>query len=157
MSIISDFGFVVNNNQEYQNIYDTIYTAIQYDHSNQYVCFAYNTNSITHRLNVPVLPISQCKFFNGKLWISDTESLIISKGFTNINKIYFYAKDIPWLNTEANYLYLNHLYGPTQNLSIIAKNQYIYNVYSNCWNNKPIGIMENITYENFKKTILDTE
>ena len=66
--------------------------------------------------------------------------------------------DIPWKNTvHINYFDLRNLYQENTNIEVITKTPSLYNIYKNCWNKQPLGIMEELNYENFKRLILPSE
>ena len=149
-----DIGFVLIkmfNNQ----IYDDILTAIQsciYDNpSNQIVIFNSYSEKI-NTFNIPILHLSQAKFFYGDLFIFDMVSLLLTKSFPNVATKYLYAQDIPWtISKETNYFDWHKLLN-NESLQIIAKNEEIDQIYSKCWK-KPLCVTERFDYEKLKHSL----
>jgi hypothetical protein len=111
-----------------------------------------SNNDIVLPNNVPVLHLVHAKFFNGDLIIIDTLSALMCKNFPNINRLYFYAQDIPWLG-QQNTMYSQWMsLFKNNDLHIIAKNQQVYDIFEICCK-KPIGISENFNYEEINKLI----
>ena len=66
--------------------------------------------------------------------------------------------DVPWKQTShINYFDLRNLYQENTKINIVTKTSNLYNVYTNSWNKQPLGIMEELNYENFKRLILTPE
>jgi hypothetical protein len=149
-----DIGFIlikIDNSALYDNIFNTIQSFIQNNPYNQYVVF----NSFCEKIdnsNIPILHLNQAKFFHGSLVLFDFVSIIISKKFPNIHKKYFYAQNIPWESIpKTQYAELSNFL-IDDNLDIITKNQYVYDIYDICWK-KPLGISENFDYESLQKIL----
>lgn len=153
-----DIGFIVSKNETYKSIYTLFMQLLNHKLENQYVCFTYNNDLITNKLHVPILPITEAKFWNGKIFIFDLEAVDIVKNFTNITDIFYYIDSAEWMNySHINYFDLKNIYEENTKIKIIASNNDIYTKYQKCWNKNPIGIMETLSYENFKNTIFTTE
>ena len=66
--------------------------------------------------------------------------------------------DVPWKQTShINYFDLRNLYQENTKINIVTKTSNLYNVDTNSWNKQPLGIMEELNYENFKRLILTPE
>ena len=154
----SDVGFLLPDTKIIEDIYSMVTDLIGKDFKNQYLCFSHTQQKNYSGLGIPILSITESKFFYGSLFVFDTESLVICKNFPNIKKIYYYMTDIPWKNTvHINYFDLRNLYQENTNIEVITKTPSLYNIYKNCWNKQPLGIMEELNYENFKRLILPSE
>lgn len=154
MNYNKDIGFVlinIQNNDFYEQVFKTIARFIDNRPYNQVVVFSSSMNKIdTH--NVPILHLSHGKFFYGDLVLFDIPSIIMTEKFTNINNRYLYAQDIPWGKSSAiNYNEWKSIYYQN-NLSIIASNNNLYDIYNICWK-EPIGISENFDYDQLCKII----
>lgn len=128
----------------YDNIFKNIYELINKNPYSNIVIFSSTCDKIsTH--NIPVLHLTQAKFFNGDLWMFDIMSLVISKNFPNLNRKLLYCNDIPWLQSRnTSYNEWKSLYA--QNIDFITTNQYLYDIYSICWK-IPLDIMESFDNE----------
>lgn len=154
----NDIGFLLSDTKTIEDIYPMVSDLIDKDFKNQYVCFTHVQQNKYNKLGIPILPITECRFFYGVLTVFDIESLTICKNFPNIKKIYYYMTDVPWKrNSHINYFDLRNLYQENTNISVITKTLNLYNIYNNCWSKKPLGIMEELNYENFKRLILTPE
>ena len=101
---------------------------------------------------MPILHISQAKFFRGDLVLFDIPSIILTETFTNINNRYLYAQDIPWSQEASiNYREWHSLYNQN-NLNIIAGNSSLYDIYNICWKT-PLGSVENFNYDRLSEII----
>lgn len=150
-----DMGFLLPDNQNINDIYSFVSDLISKDTKNQYVCFSHTNQKNYSGLGLPIISITECRFFYGTLWVFDNQSLNICKNFPNLKKIYYYLTDIPWEQTpNINYFDLRNLWEENSKINAVAKTSNIYNIYNNCWNKQPIGIMEKLNYENFKRLIL---
>lgn len=158
MTTINDIGFVVSNNLIYNNLAGLFQELTHNEPTNQYICFSYNTSIDTNKLGIPVLPISEAKFWNGNLFVFNLEIMDIIKNFSGIQKIYYYLDNPEWVNyASINYFDLKNIYAENDKISVIAKNNNLYNIYQRCWNKNPIGVMEVLSYENFKNIIFTTK
>jgi len=149
-----DIGFVIvslDNNNTSTILCNTISTFIKNRPDRQISIF----NSYCERLdtmNIPMLHISQAKFFNGDLVFFDIPCLLLSKQFPLINKKYFYAQNAPWTDIQESYSSWKQLFGQ-ENLNIITKNKYLYDLYNIVWKNA-IGTSENFSYEQINQLVL---
>jgi hypothetical protein len=154
----NDVGFLLPDTRVIEDIYPMVTDLISKDFKNQYVCFTDTQQKSYNKIGIPILSITECKFFYGTLFVFDIESLLICKSFPNVKKIYYYMTDIPWKETpHINYFDLRNLYQENTNVNIITKTLSLYSTYSNCWNRQPLGIMEELNYENFKRLIFAPE
>lgn len=149
-----DIGFVIiklENNPFHDNVIKCIESFISNNRDNQYIIF----NSSCEKINTgsaPILHLSQSKFFYGDLFVFDFVSLILTQQFPNIRHRYFYAQDLFWESSpQIPYNNIKNIV-THNNIDIIAKNQYIYDIYNICWK-LPVGISENFDYESIKKII----
>jgi hypothetical protein len=157
MAINKDIGFIVSNNHIYNNLHNLFLELIQNDPVNQYLCFTYNNSINTNKLNMPILPLSEAKFWQGRLFVFDLEVIDIVKNFPGIDQIYYFLQHPEWMNyAQVNHFDLRNIYAENEKISVIAQNYNIYNIYQRCWNKKPIGVMEVLSYENFKNIIFTT-
>jgi hypothetical protein len=151
---IKDIGFVIPkllNNNAHDHILRSVKSLIDAEIDRHICVFAsYNERISTH--NVPILHLNESKFFYGNLFLFDITSIVLTQNCPNIHARYWYAENIPW--TE-------HISGSYQewydifmkdNLSIIAKNKEINDIYSICWKT-PVGIMEEFNHESIIKIL----
>lgn len=158
MSNSNDIGFIISKNQTYKSIYNLIIDLLNHKFDNQYVCFTYNDDIITNKLHIPILPITEAKFWNGKMFIFDLEAVDIVKNFTNLTDIFYYMDNTEWVDySHINYFDLKNIYEENTKIKIIASNNDIYKKYQECWNKNPIAVMETLSYENFKESIFRSE
>lgn len=157
MLINNDIGFVLSNNSIYKKL-KNLFTDLTNNHpENQYLCFT-TDNINTNHLGMPMLPLSEAKFYNGNLFVFDLDGASLSRNFPNLNKIFYYIDSIEWINfNHTNYFDLRHIYTENDKIKIIAQNINIDIIYKQCWQKNPIGIMETLSYENFKNIIFSTE
>ena len=154
----NDIGFLLSDTKIIEDIYPIVSDLISKDFKNQYTCFTHVQQNSYNKLGIPILSITECKFFYGTLIVFDIESLAICKNFPNIKKIYYYMTDVPWKQTShINYFDLRNHYQENTKINIVTKTSNLYNVYTNSWNKQPLGIMEELNYENFKRLILTPE
>jgi hypothetical protein len=113
-----------------------------------HICIYNSYSEIVDNNFVPILHISQAKFLNGNLILFDIPSLILSNNFIGKLKRFYYAYETPWTQHSMPFKYWSQLFD-SDNLNIIAKNQYLYDIYDICWK-KPIGISEDFSYETIK-------
>jgi len=112
------------------------------------ICIFNSYSEVIDNHSVPILHISQAKFFKGNLIVFDIPSLILSKNFINLSKRFYYAHELPWTKYSQNFKYWSKIF-ECEDLEIIAKNQQLYDIYDICWK-KPIGISEDFSYETIK-------
>jgi len=152
-NIIKDLGIidiVLSNDKESMDI---INFAKEYYAKNPYshVCIFNSFSQLVTSSAVPILHLSQAKFFYGSIIATDIDSLEMCIDFPNVNKIIFFAQSIPWANELSEYSRWNKLF-ESDNLEILAQNQYIYDILDICWKT-PIGISERLDYESVSKII----
>lgn len=112
----------------------------------------FNTYSeILDNHSVPILHLSQAKFFHGNILALDLASLYLSTKFVNVSNIYFYGSFVPWVDQIKSYSYWSNLFNNPK-IQIIAKDQFLYDIYSIVWKN-PILIAEDLKYETIKDII----
>jgi len=115
------------------------------------ICIFNSYSEIVENNSVPILHISQAKFFKGNLVVFDMPSLILSKNFINLSKRFYYAYELPWTKHIQNFKYWSEIFD-SKDLNIITKNQQLYDIYDMCWK-KPIGISEDFSYETIKDLV----
>lgn len=148
-----DLGIILlelDNNSIYDHILTVAKEIIDANPYNQ-ICVFNSKNSKIDNMNVPILHISQAKFFYGNLLIFDTTSLLLAKYFPNIDKVFMYVTDTFWSNNVSSYAYNKSLF-QTQNLEFVAQNQELYDLYSICWK-QPLKICEELKYDTIKEII----
>jgi hypothetical protein len=149
----NDLGIVcinLENSETSSVIMDTARSFIKNNPYNQ-VCIFNSYSDIIGNNSVPILHISQAKFFNGNLIVFDIPSLILSKNFINLSKRFYYAHDIPWAHNIMSFDYWSDIFESTD-LEVITQNQKLYDIYEICWK-KPIGISEDFSYETIKNLL----
>lgn len=151
---MKDVGYIILDlkaNKQNNQIIDYANKSQSANCYKQDVIFSTNCDLIVAP-QLPILHVSQSKFFYGNLFVFDINSILLTSQSPNIENRYFYAQDIPWAkssdaNREYNYWY--YLFN-SSNLQIIAANQQIYDIYSICWK-KPMGISETFDYETIQR------
>lgn len=148
-----DLGIVytnMSNNNETISLIDFAKEYHEYNPYNQ-VCFFNSFCEVVSSQNVPILHLSQAKFFYGNLLVLDSDSVELCENFPNIKKILFWAQDIPWEKQLKNYKEWETLFYSTK-IEIIAKNQKIYDIFEICYK-KPKCIAERLRYETIKQCL----
>lgn len=144
--MINDLGIIVDS-ISYEKYAPLIVDIIAKNLYNQVIVFSQETMPIKHKF-VPVLPLIQAKFFEGNLLVFDTESIIISKNFTNIKNIYLYTNNVLWINSpQVNHFVLKNIYQNIDNLKIITSSQEISNIYKSVWDKECIFINGDLSYD----------
>lgn len=148
-----DLGIIsikISNDEETKNLVDL--AKIYYgNHPYSQVCFFNSFNEIISSENIPILHLSQAKFFYGNLLVTDTKSLELCVDFPNIHKIIFYTSGVPWLQEKKHYKEWENIFY-RDNLTIIAQNQEISDIFEICYK-KPQCFSERLTYETIQKCI----
>jgi hypothetical protein len=149
-----DIGFVLLkllNNSIYDHILQCLKSiSIDRPYDQAVIFNSYSEKAET--FNLPILHLTQCKFFTGTLFLFDLPSVILTSTFPNITKRILYIGDIPWLNNPATrHKEWSSLYNQT-NLDFIVQTQELYDIYNMCWK-KPLTISENFNYEQIKSFI----
>lgn len=149
-----DIGFVIvslDNNHTSTILCNTISSFIKNRRNRQISIF----NSYCERIDtmsIPMLHISQAKFFDGDLVFFDIPCLLLSRHFPLVKNKYFYAQNAPWSEIPESYSSWKQLF-EQENLNIIAKNKYLYDLYNIVWKNA-IGTSENFSYEQISQLVL---
>lgn len=150
----NDLGIILLT-LENTRVYDSIFASIQNmikENPYKQICIFNSKNNRIETGNVPILHLSQAKFFNGNLLIFDTLSLLFAKNFVSVNKIYFYVSDFLWTgNQYSSYYEVKDLFD-TENLEFIARDEQTSDIYEICWK-KPITISKDINYESLKQIL----
>lgn len=148
-----DNGFIILNLKNNIINDDIIKYAENSQNNNSYkqdILFTTNFELINSP-QLPVLHISQSKFFYGNLFLFDINSIILTSQSPNLKNRYFYADNVPWIDTKNNYNYWSSVFN-SNNLEIIASNEQIYDIYTICWK-KPLGISEKFNYETISRLL----
>lgn len=149
----SDLGFfaiTLENSVLHDAICNMIEKYTTDNKQNQVVLFNHYCEKINTN-NIPILPLSYSKYYNGDIVVFDIASLLIAINSINSQNIYYYAQNTPWQISYNNYTDWEFIF-KNKKLKVIASNQYIYDIYDIIWNNT-IGICEEISYEKFSKFI----
>lgn len=148
-----DLGIVytnMSNNNETISLIDFAKEYHEYNPYNQ-VCFFNSFCEVVSSQNVPILHLSQAKFFYGNLLVLDSDSVELCENFPNIKKILFWAQDIPWEKQLKNYKEWERLFY-NDKIEIIANNEQIYDIFEICYK-KPKCIAERLDYEKIKQCL----
>lgn len=149
----NDNGFIVldlNNNSKNNDIIKYAEDSQKSNPYKQDILFTTNCELIASP-KLPILHISQSKFFYGNLFVFDINSIMLTSQSPNIKNRYFYTDNIPWINNKFEYKYWLSLFD-SANLQIIASNEQIYDIYNICWK-KPLGISEKFDYDKISRFI----
>lgn len=109
-------------------------------------------NSFCDRIscdNIPILHLSQAKFFYGQLIVSDIKDLDLSLSFPNVYKTLFFCSNIPWENEIRNYKEWENIFY-NEKVEIVAHNQKIYDLFS-LFYKKPITTMQGLKYDKIQQ------
>ena len=148
-----DLGIIsinLHNDKNTHSILQLAKTVSEYHPYNQVCIFSSSCNTIVDG-HVPILHISQSKFFNGNLIVLDIDGLDITSSFPNIHKRLFFATELPWTKQLKPYRFWEKLF-ISDNLEIVAKDNVIYDLFEICWK-KPICLSEELNYETISKII----
>ena len=148
-----DLGIVytnMSNNNETISLIDFAKEYHEYNPYNQ-VCFFNSFCEVVSSQNVPILHLSQAKFFYGNLLVLDSDSVELCENFPNIKKILFWAQDIPWEKQLKNYKEWERLFY-NDKIEIIANNEQIYDIFEICYK-KTKCIAERLDYEKIKQCL----
>jgi hypothetical protein len=143
----NDLGFLcleLNQTHEHNMLLDLIKKIIDNNPFNQ-ICIFNHSSLRSNYNNVPVFPISHCKFFEGDLFIFDNISLSMVQNFPGIQKKYFYCSEIPWSSPNSYYTLWEQLF-TDKNLQVITNNISLQEIYKICWNIDTKNI-KNFSYE----------
>lgn len=117
---------------------------------NQYVVFN-SYSEVVDTLCVPILHVSQAKFFYGDILVCDMPSLLLAIECVNTSNIYYYCNHIPWEQNIRDYSYWQKIF-TNNSLNIIAKDQKIYDIFELLWK-KPIATIKDLNYESINNII----
>jgi|694.fasta_scaffold42684_6 hypothetical protein len=149
----SDIGFmmpILENNNFCNYICHTVKEFI--NHNKKFNCCIFNQYcELVDTKNVPLLPMSHARYFDGNLLVLDMASLLLSINFPKTKNIYFYTNITPWTSSYNNYNEWQKIFGK-KNLKIISNSNHIHDIYNIVWNNS-VGVVENMTYETLSKYI----
>lgn len=144
------FAITLENNAFHDSICSLVTEYISKNKQQQIVIFNQYCEKI-YTNNIPILPLSYSKFYNGDVVTFDMASLLLSTYCINTKNIYFYAQNIPWQISYNKYKEWHYIFG-NKKLKVIANNEHLHNIYNIAWGNS-IGICEDLTYEKFAKFI----
>lgn len=144
------FALTLENTTLHENICKLISLYIENNKDKQIVFFNQYCEKI-NTYNIPILPISYSKYYNGDLVVFDMASLLIAVNSIKAENIYFYANNIPWQASYSGYGDWKAIFG-NKKLKVIAENKYLYDIYNIVWDNS-LGVCEEIVYEKFCKLV----
>lgn len=144
------FALTLENTLLHENICKLISSYIENNKDRQIVLFNQYSEKI-NTYNIPMLPISYSKYYNGDLVVFDIGSLLLAINSIKAKNIYFYAHNIPWQLSYNNYADWKSIFDHKK-LKVITENKHLYDIYNLVWNNS-LGICEEIVYEKFCKLI----
>jgi len=143
----NDLGFLcldLQQTHEHNMLLDVIKKIIDNNPFNQ-ICIFNHSSLRRDYNNVPIFPISHCKFFEGDLFIFDNISLSMTQSFPGVKKKYFYCSGVPWLSPEGYYTAWKRLFDD-ENLQVITNNMSLQEIYKICWDIETKNI-QNFSYE----------
>lgn len=148
-----DLGIVSTKLSNDQRTSEMVGIARKYFDTNPFsqVCFFSSFCDIISHNNIPVLHLSQAKFFYGNLLITEIKDLDLCISFPNIYKILFFASNIPWESESRSYKDWESIFYQS-NVQIIAKNQKIYDIFSICYK-EPLTIIERLDHEKIQECL----
>jgi hypothetical protein len=97
-------------------------------------------------MNIPLMPISHSKFFDGNIVIFDTMSLMLSNSFPKAHNVFFYTNETPWASGYTEYTLWKKLF-EKNNLHIISTSDDVKNIYNICWPSLRVNKINKFSYE----------
>lgn len=149
----NDLGFFaisLENNDYHENICHLIKQYIDNHPDKQIVLFNQFFDKIDVK-NIPIMPLSHSKYFDGDLVVFDIQSLILAKGSIGAKNIYYHTQIMPWQMSYSFYGDWEYIFKQPR-LKVITNSSYLYDIYNILWQNA-IGISEEINYEKFSRFI----
>lgn len=149
-----DVGFLIPkiNSKPTHGILSHIQKLIEIETNKQIVVFSsYVGTAIPN--NIPVLHLSEAKYFFGNLFMFDVSSAILSSSFKNAYHKYLWLGNlIPWAQ-QPKELYVNYKgIFVDSNINTIVQSQEAYDIYDMCWKS-PSYIFKEFNYENVQTII----
>jgi hypothetical protein len=149
----TDLGLIMyglpNNSYSHKH-FSLLNNFVMHRPFNQHLIFN-SYNECIETLSVPILHVSQAKFFYGNLLALDMKSLLLAIECINCTNIYYYSTEIPWEKEIRPFSYWNKIFS-TKNLNIIAQNQKINDIFELMWT-KPLAKIEDLTYESISNIL----
>ncbi len=153
MRVYQDIGiiqFKLSNTTQHKKIISTARDFINHRTSNQIVLFN-SYNEITDNQKVPILHLSQSKFFYGNIVVFDIDSLDFACHCVNRSSIIYYATSLPWEQSIQKFYGWKQLFD-TSDLKIVAANTIINDLFS-IGMREPVCVAPEFSYETFKNII----
>jgi|688.fasta_scaffold207150_2 hypothetical protein len=150
MNDLGFFAITLENIQLHEKLCDTLGSYIK-NHPKQHIVLFNQYSEKIDTKNIPILPLSHSKYFDGSLVVFDIQSLLIAEGSIKCKNLYFYAQNIPWQISYSHYSDWKNIMKHDK-LKVIANSTYLHEIYNMVWNNS-IGICEDINYEQFSKFV----
>ena len=115
-------------------------------------CVIFNSYNISTEYSLPIMHISQCKFFNGSVMTFDTIGLLLASSCYKLKNIYYYAKDIPWsLDGSVDFSFWSKLFEDDR-IKVISQNKEIAHIFTKIWK-KPLVISNQICSDEVVKHV----
>lgn len=106
-------------------------------------CVIFNSYNVSADYSLPIMHISQCKFFEGSVMVFDTIGLLLASSCYKLKNIYYYAKDIPWSSDGGvDFSFWSNLFEDDR-VKVISQNKEIAHVFTKVWK-KPLLISNQI-------------
>ena len=141
------FAITLENTDYHEMICRLISSFIDNHKDKQIVLFNQFFDKIDIK-NIPIMPLSYSKYFDGDLIVFDLQSLIIANGSIKPQNVYYYASTVPWQMSYSPYKDWEYMFSNPK-LKIITSSQYLFDIYNIVWNNAA-GVCEELNYDKFK-------
>lgn len=148
-----DLGIIASQLSNNEETLHLVQFAQDYTKNNPYnqICFFNSFCDMVSSPGVPILHLSQAKFFYGNLFVTNIQDAELCLNFPNIYKILFFASSLPWTEQLKNYRYWENIF-LNNKVNIIANNQKIYDIFKLCYK-QPICLSERLSYETIQEYI----
>lgn len=153
MNNTKDLGIIVRNLLNDEKSSELILLAKNYFDNNPYnqVCFFNCVSDNISNRSIPILHLSQAKFFYGNLLVTHIKDLNLCCDFPNISKILFATSSAPWESEVRSYKDWEKLFY-NEKVNIIAQNQRTYDLFKLCYK-EPLTVKERLDYETIQKCL----
>jgi hypothetical protein len=140
------------NNKAQQNIIQSINNLCALRPQDNIVLFNNIFNTIDINQKYYILSINQAKYFDGILFLFDTESALLTKTFPGPRKQILHLDKPEWsYNPALPYTIWHNIYMDNK-FELLAGSKEIYDLTQICWKN-PLKVINNYNAEEFNDVI----
>jgi len=116
------------------------------------VLFNDRTNTVHHSLGHYILHINEAKYFKGKLFVFDPESLVLTKDFPAPSKQILVINEAHWAKDKAKPYGLWKSIYESANVELVTMNKDLKSLCSICWKD-PLMSISGISGEQFNNVL----